>query len=99
VDLTRIRERADYFARLAQSLAPPGGTIPAGGSHWEASIKHQTLCELLAAAHAGKTPAECSGQARQFVRQAVALWNRRREWQVHRWDGMCDDLIFWATGS
>lgn len=67
--------------------APKNG-IPAGGGDWmDCFFRMETIRGFMNGLRAGKTTKESFEDGVAVGEIAVELWNKKREWQVHRWKG------------
>lgn len=91
--MRRIRDRSTRLLEQAARLGPPAGTIAVGGGHFDLWLAGEALATFLGALSRGATPEAAYEQAVAWSHEAVATWNSRREWQVHRAAGSAEPLL------
>ena len=74
-------------------LAPRNGEIPVGGAHMDPFFRAEALRGLLGALRKGGRPREALLEGAEAGKLAIRLWNRRGDYQVHRWDGWVEDYL------
>lgn len=73
------------FNDLSNAAAPRGGAIPIGGGDWmDNFFKAEALRVFLSHLRRGETVLDAMTHGILDCHAAINLWNRRREWQVHR---------------
>ena len=75
-----------------RDAAPRG--YPVGGGDWmDTLFRLEALDGCLRSLRAGKPLAEALRDGQEASRAAVKIWNRRREYQVHRWEETAFDWL------
>ena|ERR1700677_3793746 len=91
-----LRWLQDEYDRLNEAhhkLLPPHGTIPAGGEHMDPFFRMEAIRGCQKALREGKTEQEAIEAGAAEAGIAVRIWNARREYQVHRWDGFGEGYL------
>lgn len=86
--------RYQSLSRKHREAAPTGGTIPIGGGDWmDTFFRMEALRGCIGALRRDKTLAEAVEEGKTVAVIAVQIWNRRREYQVHRCEDTADDYL------
>lgn len=74
--------------------APKPNTVPIGGGEWmDYFFRMEAIRGVVNALRCGKTVEEAIQDGKAVSEIAIALWNKKREYQVHRWTNCCHDYI------
>lgn len=88
-----IRDKSDYYLRLAQRLQAPYGAIPAGNEHNLAFVRGESLAVFLRELQRG-TVEQATEKAKAFARESFAIGNRQRpDADIRHWEGSADSII------
>ena len=91
--LRRIGEELDKQLKEHRALLPRWDEIPVGGAHMDPFFRAEALRGLLSALRK-RVPIVLAIEAGVAeAKAAIAIWNRRREYQVHRWDGWVEGYL------
>lgn len=72
---------------IQHSKEAPRNAIPVGGGDWmDLFFKMEGVRGTMSALENGKKLERAFEEGKLVSETAIRLWNRRREWQVHRWD-------------
>ena len=85
-EMRRIGDEVLHLWQEHHALAPPTGTIAVGGAHMDSLFKAEAMSGFLYGLREGADIETARGIGVEQSRAAVAKWNAKREYQVHRWE-------------
>lgn len=92
-----LRHLDDVYQEMTRrhyANAPPSGTVPVGGGDWmDYFFKAEAIRGCITSLRAGNTLAQATRDGYAVSEIAVQLWNKRREYQVHRWEKTAHDFL------
>ena len=74
-----------------------GNKILIGGEHMRLFFRLEGIRATVRALRNLKTVEEAIKEGQESSAEAVKIWNRRREWQVHYWEQTAFDFIYWTV--
>lgn len=82
----------DEWTARHHACAPRG--IPVGGGDWmDSFFRMEALAAAVGSLRKGCSISAAILSGKLAAREAVRKWNKRREYQVRRWDQCCDEFI------
>ena len=91
-----MRAESDRQLAVAWRLSPRYGEVAVGGGHTDAFAVGEALAVMLDALGKGQALDAARDAGRDAARAIYRAWNRKREWQVHRWECAADGkLDYW----
>jgi hypothetical protein len=98
--LRDLGKRYEDAIRQSNDLrAPAYGGIPVGGAHVDPLMRAAGLEEFMRAVRAGAEPDKALSDAKERAASVADLWNRGREYQVHRWRNGADSYLESVTAG
>jgi hypothetical protein len=98
--MRRIDAQAAAYDARARKLAPPAGSIPVGGAHFDEGLRRDVLWAFLRHLRRGATPALAAERALDESRAVVRSWNRAPRCatfggrhEAERWEDTCSALL------
>lgn len=80
-------------------LSPKNGEIPVGGGDWmDMFFRTEGLRGMINKLDSNGTIKEALEDGKTVSEIAVGLWNKKREWQVHRWNKTCHTYLINIMG-
>ena len=76
----------DKLSQRHYASTPKRGEIPVGGGDWmDSFFRMEAIRGCLSALRSGNSLTKAIEDGKAVSEISVQIWNKRREWQVHRW--------------
>lgn len=86
--LRRLDEEYQKLHDKHYKAAPRNGEIPVGGGDWmDTFFRMESIRGMINALRNNKSLKDSLEDGVAVGVISIQLWNKRREWQVHRWEG------------
>lgn len=87
IALKILQGEYDSLAEHHYKAAPRGGALPVGGGDWmDYFFRMEGVRGTLNALGRKVSLPKAIEEGKVVSEVAVGIWNRKREWQVHRWN-------------
>ena len=94
VALEVLQDEYDSLASRHSKAAPRDGAVPVGGGDWmDCFFRMEGVRGALSALGRGASLQDAIQEGKVVSEIAVRIWNKKREWQVHRWDKTVYDYL------
>jgi len=92
--MRQLEQEYQRCLERSRACAPTFGTISVGDGDWmDYHFKAEAIFGLLAALRFGRTLQESIVSGVEDCKYAISIWNKKREYQVRRWDGWAESYL------
>jgi hypothetical protein len=92
--MRKLDEKYQSLSEKSAKAGPRNGEISIGGGDWmDYFFKAEAVRGTLTALRNGKSMEEAIQDGKAVGEIAIDIWNKKREWQVRRWNGWIEDYL------